>query len=487
MILSRGFFKISLCITALGQKYASFREHHGSGLDFPPQVCYNTPIVIRHFWEDFCMNTNDLFAEKSIFSDALYCRGIYPAALGKTDGFVKREDPEKSELYSIVLPLRRSHIYVIRFPEKTARLRAAVVQGDPRLLPIGGAVSYARNDKLPYYTDEPQEHADFMHVSNREDEYLVLFTGGEEKTPVCINESPILLGYDTEDDWYVPPMAGDLNGGENSWGKWDWTSDEVFAHLYEPLRAAYPDYISRMWIGKEQTGVYDMWAYLFEPENYEQTLFITSGLHASEMDGYLGLARFIELLCKEDGSHAGLHYLRTKVKIVLIPIVNVWGASVTHERPNSTGTDLNRDYSAHAQAETVNVLWLLHQYKNEAAALIDCHTSRLSDVDLYYQFSIQAPNAPLCLKVTNHIYEDLKRRGLAGAPNVRLIPGAYNKSDVYLQGYAWNKLGIPTLVIEHEHLRYYPMHSAENLQLAAEYYGNFIIQTALAKLKLREK
>ena len=72
-------------------------------------------------------------------------------------------------------------------------------------------------------------------------------------------------------------------------------------------------------------------------------------------------------------------------------------------------------------------------------------------------------------------------------PDIRMIPGAYNKNDMYLQGYAWNHMGIPTLVIEHEHLRYAPMHSAYNLQLAAEYYGNFIIQTALAKLKMREK
>jgi len=430
------------------------------------------------------MNCNELFCEKNIYSDSLYRRGIYPAALGEKEGFVKREDPEHAEQLSIVLPLRRCHIYVIRFSEKTERLRAAVVVGNPEALPLGGASVFTRNEKIPYIDGKPEECTDFMVVSNRADEYLVLYTGDTEKAPVYIGESPILLGHDVEEEWYVPPMAGDLMGRDGSWGFWEWTSDEVFQHVYEPLRARYPEYIRRMWIGKEQSGTYDMWAYIFTPEEYEQTIFITGGLHASEMDGYLGLARLMELLCHEDGSHAGLHYLRTKVRIVLIPIVNVWGATVTHKRQNSTGTDLNRDFAAHSQAETVNVLWLLHQYKEETAALIDFHTCQSERLDLYYQFSIQAPNAPMCLKVTNHIYEDLKKRGFDIPPNVEMIPGAFNKSDVYLQGYVWNHLQIPTLVVEHEHRRYFPMHSAENLQLAAEYYGNFLIQTALGRYKI---
>ena len=428
------------------------------------------------------MKNNALFAERNVYCEELYCKGIYPAARNDTHGFVIKENPEDSGKYAIVLPLRAYSIYVVRFPEKTGMLRAAVVNSDPRALPVGGSIAYTINGKLPYFEGEPTECADFMHICNRENEYLVLYTGDKVK-PVYIGENPVLLGVDTDDDWYKAPMAGDLNGNADSWGKWDWTSDEVFANIYEPLRAKYPEYISRQWIGKEQSNTYDMWSYTFEPKGYEQVLFITGGLHASEMNGYLGLARFMELLCHEDGTHAGLHYLRTKVKIILVPIVNVWGASVTHKRENSTGTDLNRDYKDHSQAETVNVLWLMHRHKDEISAVIDYHTSRGTVTDLYYQFSIQAPNAQVCMKVTNHIYEDLKKRGLANPPDIHLIPGAYNKTDVFLQGYVWNHFGIPTLVVEHMHERYFPLHSAESLQLAAEYYGNFMIQTALCKFK----
>ena len=427
------------------------------------------------------MNNNSLFTEQNRYPDKLYCQGIYPQMVSETEGFIQKDGSGKQ---SVVLPLRAYTVYVVRFPNKTDRVRAAVVAEDPRLLPDGGSIAYTRNPKLPYFDAEPGEDCDFMYVSNRENEYLVVCTGNSEPVPIYIGESPILLGRDTDDEWYHAPLAGDLNGNEDSWGNWQWSSEQLFQKIYEPLRAQYPGYISRQWIGMDQSNTYDMWAYTFTPSGYEQVLFITGGLHGAEMDGYLGLARFMELLCQENGSNKGLHYLRTKVKIVLVPLVNVWSASTSHIRQNSTGIDLNRDYQAHSQAETVNVLWLLHQYKNEVGAVIDYHTSHSDTLDLYYQFSIQAPNAPMCLKVTNHIYEDLKLRGLANPPDVHMIPGAFHKSDVFLQGYVWNHFQIPTLVVEHEHLRYFPMHSAENLQLAAEYYGNFMIQTALCKLKL---
>ncbi|MBO4410979.1 MAG: hypothetical protein J5794_02170, partial [Lachnospiraceae bacterium] len=204
-------------------------------------------------------------------------------------------------------------------------------------------------------------------------------------------------------------------------------------------------------------------------------------------DGYLALGRLLELIVNEDGTEAGLHYLRTKVKLVVVPIINVYSASVGHVRRNGRDVDLNRDFAEQTQAETRNVSALFREYQGEAAALIDYHTSKLYGVDLYYQFSIDAPNAAVCLRVTNHIYEDLKARGLLSADPVDIsrIPGALVKHDMYLQGYAWNQLGIPTLVVEHEHQNYAPSHSALGLELAVEYYGNFLIETAREKLKLR--
>ena len=432
------------------------------------------------------MNPNDkLFQEQEIYTEDLYVKGLYVEGSGNYR-IVVRKDPAESESRSVAVPLEYGSIYTVTFPQETDRLRAAVIGKDPREMQPGETAVYEVGPRLEavYFEERPTALSGFLFTTEHPGQYLVIYTGEGKNAPLSIRRIPVLLGYDTEDDWYRPGPQKDLKGGPDSWGKWDWTADEVLEHVYEPLRKDFPDYISRREIGKDQTGKYTMWAYTFEPEDWEQTLFITGGIHAREMDGYLGLARFFELMVREDGSHAGLHYLRTKVKIVLIPIVNVYSASEEHIRYNARGVDLNRDFAAHTEAETINVIWLLEQYKDEAAALIDYHTCKGQRYDIYYNFSVQAPNCALCCRVTNHIYEDLKKRGLAQFPtNMYQIPGAYDKNDKYLQGYAWNRFGIPTLVVEHQHEHYAEEHSALGLELAVEYYGNFMIQTALAKLK----
>ncbi len=435
------------------------------------------------------MSKNDeLFRPVDVFDPAWYRKGIYVEGAEKFRLVVK-EDPEKSECRSVVVPLEYGSIYIVNFPEKTDRLRAAVIDRNPDEMQPGETAAYRIGTRLEmvYFEGEPTAWNGFLFTTERFGQYLVIYTSDRAEIPLKIERIPVLLGRDTDDDWFHAGPQKDLKGNPDSWGKWDWTSEEVMEHIYEPMRKAHPDYISRRWIGNDQTGKYPMWAYTFEPEGYEQTLFITGGIHAAEMDGYLGLARFFELMVDEDGSHAGLHYLRTKVRIILIPIINVYSASEKHVRRNSRDVDLNRDFVYHMEAETINVIWLLEQYKDEAAALIDYHTCQGRRYDIYYNFSVQAPNCAMCCRVVNHVYEDLKRRGLATFPtDMNQIPGAYDKSDKFLQGYAWNRLGIPTLVCEHQHEHFAEPHSALGLELAAEYFGNFMIETALLKLKLNQ-
>ena len=418
------------------------------------------------------------FRSEEVFDSSFYKKDIYIS-----ENTICRAETGSAHR-SVVMPLEFGSAYVFKPFEDCDKMSAVLVDFDPEDVKIGENRLLGNGGRVLEFGGNSNDD-NLTVIPDKEGQYILLYLSAlGEEYPLEIKRSTILLEEDTEGDWWYPPEIGAVDGSEGSWANWDWNSEQLYANIYDPLMAQYPDYISYKIIGVDQTEQYSIRAYTFEPKDFEQVIIINTGMHGNEIDAYLAVAKFLQLLANEDGSHAGLHYLRTKVKIVLIPIVNVWGASVTHERYNSTGMDLNRDYAEHTQAETINVLWLLHQYKNEAAALIDCHTSNSTYLDLYYQFSIQAPNAPLCLKVTNHIYEDLKRRGYANPPDIHMIPGAYNKSDMYLQGYTWNHMGIPTLVIEHEHLRYGPMHSAQNLQLAAEYYGNFIIQTALAQLKL---
>lgn len=430
-------------------------------------------------------NNDNLFLPRQIYDENMYVNGIYPAAATENDIFVKRDESNKN---SVILKARHGNAYEIKFETKPKMLRTALCNSDPRELKVGEGMASAKLTALPYFEGEvPENSVDFICVPQFKDQYLVICTGEDENPQMIINEYPILLGHDTDDCWFYCPEAGDVLGNEDSWGDYKWTSDELCEHVYEPLREKYPDYITRLWIGKENTNKYDMWAYVFEPKDYEQTLFITSGLHGGEIDAFLALARFLEIMCTtgENSENEGLRYLRTKVKLVVVPMVNAWSSHETKERRNSSDVDLNRDFAEHTQAETINVIWLLHQYKDEVGSLIDYHNSRKNAPGLYYQFSIQAANSAVCLKVVNHINEEIKAKGWESDPiDLMKIPGAYNKSSVFLQGYAYNHFGIPTLVVEHNVDRWYDLHTAESFRHAVECFGNQMIQTALAKLKI---
>ena len=430
-------------------------------------------------------NYDHLFEERPIFDQAVYVKGIYPAAATDKDVFVKNEGAE-SDKGSFVLPMpgRRS-LYVTRFENKPAFLRTALCDFDPRELKEGESVGTNKNEHLPYFDAAPEgDNVDFLCAPTEENQYLVIYTGAEDS--FFIGENPVYIGKDTDDCWFYPELTGHLNGGEGSFGNWQWSADELYENLYEPMRAKYPEYITRTWIGKDQSNTYDMWQYTFAPENYEQTIYLTGCLHGPEIDGYYGLTQFLHLMTEEDGTHEGLHYIRTKVRLIVVPVVNVYSAATNHKRPNSAGVDLNRDWLAHSQAETVNVLRQIHLFKNELSAIIDFHGSWATTAPLYYQFSIQGANSNLCRKTANHIYQRLIDMGREkGEPELHIIPGMYNKSSLYLQGYCYNTFNIPTLVAEHNPGRWYEEHSAESLRWATECYGNFIIQHALAKLKTK--
>ena len=439
-------------------------------------------------------NNDELFEEVDVFrKEEMMVKGL-SVTPGEEKTCVIRSSGENGEGASVVVPLDFGATYLGVFGDLPEKMCGTLLNEDPRLIPAGEERIVPANDRIPVLPGaEPRDWetflvSDFLVTPTAPGQFLILDFGPGLEDYFWLFKFPILLGHDTDDDWFRPGPQKDLNGGPDSYANWEWTSDEVLEHIYEPLRKAHPEYITRRPIGKDDTGTYEMWCYTFEPEDYEQTILVTGGMHAAEMDGYLALGRLMELIVNEDGTQEGLHYLRTKVKLVVVPIINVYSASVGHERRNGRNVDLNRDFGEQSQAETRNVVALFKEYQGEAAALIDYHTSKLYGVDLYYQFSIEAPNSALCRRVTNHIYEDLKARNLLSADPVDIsrIPGGLYKDDKYLQGFVWNHLGIPTLVVEHEHQNYAPMHSALGTELAVEYYGNFLIETAKAKLKLRQ-
>lgn len=126
-----------------------------------------------------------------------------------------------------------------------------------------------------------------------------------------------------------------------------WTVQQ-FYDMYDNLVAAYPDYIRKETAPyKDMSGEYDLHRYVFEPEDgYDKTIYIGSGVHGSEYAAKITIARICQLICEEWKSSPHLEYLRKRVRIILIPIINPWG--------HTANTLVNSNISANTQGKGVN-------------------------------------------------------------------------------------------------------------------------------------
>jgi hypothetical protein len=442
----------------------------------------------------------EALAKKEIYSDSLYAAGIL-AHTGET-ACIEAQDPEQAARRSIVFPVEYGKSYELHFNFSNAMKQLAILstETDPRALAIGEKVEATL---LRSTSGKPTE-ADlggFLYTPRKEKEFLVVFMGATVSIPISITEHTIIAAEDTKGSWYKPEKVGDFLGNADSFADYRWTSDEVYENLYEPLRKQYPDYIKREHIGKDESGTYDMYCYIFEPENYEQSVFLSGGMHANEEEGYLALAYFMGEVANAKRADSELFFLKQKVRFIVIPLINVWGINQTHVmekanwsiRYNSTETDLNRDFQDQTQQETKSVRAVLEKYGDSISFGIDFHTTPNDNgSDLFFNFNISADNVSANFQTTNHIYHRMVEEGMITENRPLLIPsdsaygalaainGKYASSRT-LQACLWNEYGIPPITVEYMNFtsgKSPKKGSAEGLSMAAEIFGNFIIQNA---------
>ena len=184
---------------------------------------------------------------------------------------------------------------------------------------------------------------------------------------------------------WEPKKQPDILGNAESFGNIEWTYPEFIDNIYEPLRKKYPDYVSRRSIGFDTTNEYEMWAYEFTPKNYSKTVYLQSGVHVIETDAYFGLGRLLTLIC--EGRDERLSYIRNNVRLLVVPVVSVWGISnkgsyedimgkgrwkIPH---NSVLVNSNRDFADKKVKETINVANYVAKYAKDICFTVDCHST----------------------------------------------------------------------------------------------------------------
>lgn len=240
--------------------------------------------------------------------------------------------------------------------------------------------------------------------------------------------------------------------------------NDVLDNFYEPLRALYPKNIRRNVLGKDSSGAYDIYEYIFEPDNYEQKIVLTAGMHPSEIVTPFALGILLNEIYRNPSKHEGLAYLRNKVKIVVIPVVNVWGINQNPKKYLNSNEvnparnfperwdvlDIQTIYDAKGnapldQAESLYMHNVLKREKDGCAFVIDLHTGQdwTQDTMLYW---LDDDNflRPVLQNIVS-MRNDIVRRTLGREPVNETMETQRDTGGYY----TWRVLGVPVATIEY--------------------------------------
>jgi hypothetical protein len=113
--------------------------------------------------------------------------------------------------------------------------------------------------------------------------------------------------------------------------------------LYEPLRLSNPDYIKRTLLGKDTSGLHNVYRYELTPEGgYTNTIIVSAGTHGNEYTAEFALGRWYQLLVNDWEKYPQLGDIRKNTRVIIHPMINPWSFA-NNKRQNFRGVDLNRN------------------------------------------------------------------------------------------------------------------------------------------------
>lgn len=168
------------------------------------------------------------------------------------------------------------------------------------------------------------------------------------------------------------------------------TTVEQYFSKMNALADSFSWRITKENLGKDASGKYDIWGYVYLPFDMPETsykrprIIITSCHHGFERGSAFELY-YLMYLFKNKKTNPIIKELACSVEICFIPIVNPWGweqytpvntDSETNGRQNFNGVDLNRGYNSSAlQPEQIIVKNFVDKYKSNAILFIDHHVN----------------------------------------------------------------------------------------------------------------
>lgn len=162
--------------------------------------------------------------------------------------------------------------------------------------------------------------------------------------------------------------------------------DDFITQTWESLRATYPEHITRNTIIKDTSNTFDIYEYVFTPEHYEKTVFLTAGIHGDEYEGFWGLYYFMKNIYDDSYKYKQLRDLRHNVRFVIVPVLSPWGLE-NRVRATSRVSNANNNYDVfHKSPEYESPAGAFGFSENEALAVKLVADKYDADFDFYADF-----------------------------------------------------------------------------------------------------
>ena len=212
---------------------------------------------------------------------------------------------------------------------------------------------------------------------------------------------------------------------------------------------------------------------------------LSSGMHGGERSGPLGL--YLVLSEMLSGKHAQFGYLNSRVRLVVLPIVNPWGYSQVGggSRQNSRGVDMARNFDYKWSSYTGDHLPGQSQYKGtapfseaETQIIRDCLLSIPDRVGYIDYHALWYPSEHYYLALP--VYEAFDRRGM------RNLIDRLRRSDAETEFWAYNPspnqfnwaaavAGVQAFSPEFPDSKYGLFLDAVEMREVVRWYGNILI------------
>lgn len=247
---------------------------------------------------------------------------------------------------------------------------------------------------------------------------------------------------------------------------------EFYITFYDKYLGMHNDLVvTKKNLGKDQSGLYDIWCYDFMPYTAKKKVLITSGMHTYELPASFGLARWVQEFM--ESSDEAFAFLRQNVYFSIIPIVNPWGFNQNPKTyGNSNGVNPARNFndwnnawadfpvytpaqnewnvkgSAPFSEAEVKILATWMKNNTDADFYIDCHTGLgCSRSDYGDVWCIYLTDNPLAAKISAAATALGNR--IATKYNVTTkMHVVTDTPDVINQRYSLKVVGIPYMTIE---------------------------------------